>query len=181
MSETMNKKKSAFLEYAVYLFIFVFVLFIAPKFLMEKILVDGTSMENSLHNGEQVLIEKVSRYFDGPERFDVVVFTKNHGTYTKTYIKRVIGLPGETVQIIGNQIFIDGEVLQEDYGKDPIDSAGIAAEKIILGEEEYFVLGDNRRVSIDSRAKLVGAVKLEEMDGVVFLRVAPFSAFGGVN
>ena len=79
------------------------------------------------------------------------------------------------------QIFIDGEVLQEDYGKDPIDSAGIAAEKIILGEEEYFVLGDNRRVSIDSRAKLVGAVKLEEMDGVVFLRVAPFSAFGGVN
>ena len=59
-----------------------------PKYLVEKILVDGTSMERSLYNGEQVLIEKISRNFDGPERFDVVVFTKNHGTYKKTYIKK---------------------------------------------------------------------------------------------
>lgn len=177
----MRKKKSAFLEYAFYLFIVIFVLFLAPRFLAEKILVDGTSMENSLYDGEQVLIEKVSRYFDGPERFDVVVFTKNHGTYTKTYIKRVIGLPGESVQIIGNRIFINGEEIEENFGKDPMDTAGIAVEPILLGEDEYFVLGDNRRVSIDSRDKAVGAVKKEELDGVVFLRVAPFSAFGTVD
>ena len=71
----MHKKKYAFLEYAVYVFILVFVLFIAPKYLVEKILVDGTSMECSLYNGEQVLIEKVSRNFNGPDRFDIVVFT----------------------------------------------------------------------------------------------------------
>ena len=177
----MRKKYAAFLEYAVYLFIIVFVLFLAPKYLMEKVLVDGTSMENSLYDNEQVLIEKISRYFNGPRRFDIVVFTKNHGTYTKTYIKRVIGLPGETVQIIGNRIFINGEELEEAFGKDPMDSAGIAAEPILLGEGEYFVLGDNRKVSKDSRDKSVGAVNVDELDGVVFLRVAPFSAFGGVK
>ncbi len=177
----MREKKSSFFEYLVYIFILIFVLFIAPKFLMEKILIDGPSMENSLHDGEQVLIEKVSRYFDGPERFDVVVFTKNHGTYTKTYIKRVIGLPGESVQIIGNRIFINGEELEEDFGKEPMDDAGIAAEPILLEEGEYFVLGDNRRNSTDSRARAVGAVSIDELDGVAFFRVAPFSAFGRVE
>ena len=123
----MHKKKYAFLEYAVYVFILVFVLFIAPKYLVEKILVDGTSMECSLYNGQQVLIEKVSRNFNGPDRFDIVVFTKNHGTYTKTYIKRVIGLPGESIQIIGDRIFVNGKEIEEDFGKDPMDSAGIAS------------------------------------------------------
>ena len=177
----MRKKAGALLEYAIYIFIVVFVLFVVPKFLMEKILVDGTSMENSLYDGEQVLIEKVSRYFDGPERFDVVVFTKNHGTYTRTYIKRVIGLPGETVQIIGSSIFINGEELKEQFGKDPIEDAGIASEPILLGEGEYFVLGDNRRISVDSRERAVGAVSIDELDGVVILRVAPFSSFGKVE
>ena len=177
----MRKKYAAFLEYAIYLFIIVFVLFLAPKFLMEKILVDGSSMEQSLYDGEQVLIEKVSRYFNGPDRFDVVVFTKNHGTYTKTYIKRVIGLPGETVQIIDNCIYINGEELPESFGKDPMDTAGIASEPVQLGEDEFFVLGDNRRVSVDSRDRAVGAVSMDELDGVVILRVAPFSAFGKVN
>ncbi|MBP3579518.1 MAG: signal peptidase I [Lachnospiraceae bacterium] len=177
----MRKKYATFLEYAVYLFIIVFVLFLAPKFLMEKILVDGSSMEQSLYDGEQVLIEKVSRYFNGPDRFDVVVFTKNHGTYTKTYIKRVIGLPGETVQIIDSRIYINGEELQEEFGKDPMDSAGTASEPFLLGENEFFVLGDNRRVSVDSRDRAVGAVSMDELDGVVILRVAPFSAFGKVD
>ena len=177
----MRKNYAAFLEYAVYLFLIVFVLFLAPKYLVEKILVDGSSMENSLYDGEQVLIEKVSRYFNGPERFDVVVFTKNHGTYTKTYIKRVIGLPGETVQIIDNRIYINGEELKENFGKAPMDTAGIASDPILLGEDEFFVLGDNRPVSVDSRDRVVGTVSINELDGVVVLRVAPFSAFGKVD
>jgi len=177
----MHKKKGTLLEYAVYLAVIVFVIFLTPKYLMEKVLVDGSSMENSLYDGETVLIEKVSRYFKGPERFDVVVFTRNHGTYTKTYIKRVIGLPGETVQIIDNGILINGEVISEDFGKNPMDTAGIAETPLVLGKDEYFVLGDNRRVSIDSRDKSVGAVKKDELDGVVFLRVTPFSEFGAVR
>lgn len=177
----MHKKLGALAEYAIYLFIIIFVLFIAPKYLVEKILVDGTSMECSLYDGQQVLIEKVSRNFNGPDRFDIVVFTKNHGTYTKTYIKRVIGLPGESIQIIGDRIFINGKEIEENFGKDPMDSAGIAAEPIKLEADEYFVLGDNRKVSTDSRSRSVGAVSVDELDGVVFLRVAPFSAFGKVD
>lgn len=177
----MHKKKSTLVEYTVYLLIIVLMLVIVPKYIMEKVNIDGSSMENSLYDGEQVLIEKVSRYFKGPERFDVVVFTKAHGTYTKTYVKRVIGLPGETVQIIGNRILINGEEIAEDFGKNPMDTAGIAEIPVLLGEEEYFVLGDNRRVSSDSRDKSVGVVNSDELDGVVFLRVAPFSGFGKVR
>jgi len=177
----MPKKKSALLEYALYLFIIVFVLFIAPNYIVEKVLIDGTSMENSLHDGEHVLIEKVSRYFNGPERFEIVVFTKAHNTYTKTYVKRIIGLPGETVQIVDNRIFINGEEIDEDFGKDPMDFAGIASEPVKLGEKEYFVLGDNRLVSVDSRDASVGVVNKDELDGVIFLRVSPWASFGGVE
>ncbi len=177
----MRKKKSILREYAVYAAIILFVLVLIPGFIMEKILVNGTSMEGSLYDGEQVLIEKVSRYFDGPERFEIVVFTKNHGTYNKTYIKRVIGLPGESVQIIGDVILINGEEISEDFGKNPMDFSGIAAEPVFLGEDEYFVLGDNRQVSADSRESKIGVVKKEDLDGVVFFRIAPFSALGRVK
>ena len=74
----MHKKKSILLEYGIYIGILVFFLFIAPKFLVERVVIDGTSMENTLFDEEQVLIEKVSRYFDGPKRFDIVVFTKKN-------------------------------------------------------------------------------------------------------
>ena len=170
----MHKQKSTLLEYVVYLFILVFVLFLAPNYLVEKILVDGTSMECSLYDREQVLIEKVSRNFNGPDRFDVVVFTKNHGTYTKTYIKRIIGLPGESVQIIDNRIFINGEELKEEFGKNPMDMAGIASEPITLKEDEYFVLGDNRNLSIDSRQPEVGAIKEDLIIGKYAFRLWPF-------
>ncbi len=177
----MNSKKRLFLEYGIYAALIVLAVFITPKYLMEKIVVDGGSMENTLQDQELVLIEKISRYFDGPERFDIVVFTRNHSYYQKTYIKRVIGLPGETVQIKGSTIYINGEPLEEDFGKDPIVHAGIAENIIILEKGEYFVLGDNRSVSMDSRDENIGKIKKEELDGVVFLRISPWSAFGRVE
>ena len=177
----MHNKKAILLEYGCYFLILLFFLFIAPKFLVEKVIVDGTSMENTLFDEEQLLIEKVSRYFGELERFDIVVFTKNDGDVKKTYVKRIIGLPGETVQIVGNQIYVDGTVLSESYGKNAMNTEGIAREKITLGEEEYFVLGDNRAVSVDSRQAKVGTVKKEEIDGVVMLRVAPLASFGKVE
>ena len=108
-----------------------------------------------------------------------IVFTKEGGE--KTYVKRVIGLPGETVQIIGNQIYIDGELLLESYGKNAMTMAGIAMAGITLEEDEYFVLGDNRAVSVDSRQANIGAIKKEELDGVVVFRIAPLASFGKVE
>ena len=175
----MHSKKAILLEYSSYFFILIFFLFIAPEFFVERVEVYGTSMENTLFNEEHILIEKVSRYFDGPKRFDIVVFTKEGGE--KTYVKRVIGLPGETVQIIGNQIYIDGELLLESYGKNAMTMAGIAMAGITLEEDEYFVLGDNRAVSVDSRQANIGAIKKEELDGVVVFRIAPLASFGKVE
>ena len=97
------------------------------------------------------------------------------------YIKRIIGLPGETVQIIGENIYINGELLEEDYGYEPILRAGRAANKITLGEDEYFVMGDNRNNSKDSRREEVGNVKRSQFMGKAIFRLWPFSKIGSVQ
>ena len=94
------------------------------------------------------------------------------------FIKRVIGLPGETVQIADGVITIDGEVLEEHYGMEPMEAAGLASEPFVLGEEEYFVLGDNRNNSGDSRSASVGAVKQDQIAGKAFFRFWPLKDMG---
>lgn len=100
----------------------------------------------------------------------------------KYYIKRVIGLPGETIQIIGDTIYINGNVLKEYYGLEPMLSGGIAKEPIKLGKDEFFVLGDNRNESRDSRdGESVGVVKKKNIDGHAILRIYPFSRVGKIT
>lgn len=179
--EMLREKKKLIAEYAFYLFVLVFILYLAPTFLMEKIVVDGTSMQQTLQDGDHVLIEKVSRYFEGPERFDIIVFTKKAAKKEKVYIKRIIGMPGDKIQIVGDVIFINDQAIPENYGSDSMLYAGIAAEPLILAEDEYFVLGDHRSISADSRSESVGVVKKSEIDGVVIGRIYPFSEFGKVD
>ena len=96
---------------------------------------------------------------DTGQRFDIIVFPYQHEENT-FYIKRIIGLPGETVQVADGYVYVDGEQLTSDvYGAEVMDSPGIAAEPIELGEDEYFVLGDNRNHSSDSRDPSVGVLK----------------------
>lgn len=177
----MHKKPAIRREYVVYALVLFLSFYLVPRFLVEKIMIDGSSMEPSLYHENHILIEKISRYFSGPDRFDVVVFCKQTGETKRTYVKRVIGLPGETVQIKGETIWINGKPLEEHYGKDPIVFAGLAREPITLGEGEYFVLGDNRTISADSRNTKVGIVKKSDLDGVAFLRIYPLSSFGKIK
>lgn len=135
-------------------------------------------MEPSLSDGDQLIVENVSYYIDEPERFDVVVFPNKDGV---NYVKRIIGLPGEEVWIFDGQIYIDGELLIEDYGNELITDPGIAAGELTLGEDEYFLLGDNRNASIDSRSADVGPVKREKIKGKVWLRFFPFSKIGTIR
>lgn len=94
----------------------------------------------------------------------------------------MIGLPGETIQIKGNTIYINGKVLKEHYGLEPMVSGGIAEKPIKLGKDEFFVLGDNRNDSIDSRdGESVGVVKRKNIDGHAILRIYPFSRFGKIT
>lgn len=177
----MKKRKLA--EGIVLLVVSALLLFGVPRYVMERVYVKGDSMETTLQNMDNLLVEKVSRYFGALDRFDIVVFYPNeeYKEEDKYYIKRIIGLPGETVQIKGQTILINGEVLEETYGSSEMETAGIAAEPLVLGEDEYFVLGDNRAVSIDSRSSGVGIVPLSRIGGKIVIRIFPFRKFGTVD
>ena len=140
--------------------------------------VQGSSMESTLSNGDQLIVDKISYRFHDPKRFDIIVFPFRYEENT-FYIKRIIGLPGETVQIdsLGN-IIINGEVLEESYGKEIIRDPGRAIDPITLGEDEYFVMGDNRNNSSDSRVESVGNIHRDEIIGRAFIRIWPLSNFG---
>lgn len=141
--------------------------------------VEGSSMNETLSNGDYLIVEKVSYYIHDPERFDIVVFP-----YSKdvNYIKRIIGMPGEKLQIIDGKVYINDRRLEDDiYGKELIEDPGVAAAPIYLSDDEYFVMGDNRNSSIDSRSDSVGAVKKERIEGKAMYRIWPFSEFGSIG
>lgn len=174
-----SSKKSAIIKDLItYAIIFIVCLYILPTFVIQKTIVDGPSMENTLHNGDQLMVEKISYRLDDLKRFDIVVFYPYGRKQKEYYVKRVIGLPGETVQIKGKDIYINNKKLTENYGKEPITDAGIAAKPLKLAEDEYFVMGDNREVSFDSRYAEVGPVKKENIGGKVILRIWPLNKFG---
>lgn len=146
------------------------------RYVLQPVAVEGISMEPNLSEREQLLMEKITYRFRDPERFDVVVFPFEEGVY---YIKRIIGLPGEMVQIIDGKVHINGEPLADDqFGMESVENPGKAEEPIILGDNEYFLLGDNRNNSLDSRYEVVGNIKREEILGRVFLRYYPLAKFG---
>ena len=141
--------------------------------------ISGTSMNNTLKSGDVVLVTRYDCQSDRPPEFGDVVECRFPGR-EDTYIKRVIGLPGETVQIIDSVIYINGESLEENYGQGVYFLAGSAADPVVLGDDEYFVLGDNRNNSIDSRYA-VGKVKREQITGRAVFRFWPFSSFGSLK
>lgn len=177
-AERKSKTKGIVLEILMYVCLFVVCAFIIPNYVIQRARVSGPSMENTLHDKDNVLIDKISYRFHDPKRFDVVVFYPYEDVDCDHFVKRVIGLPGETVQIKGEDIYINGNKLEEDYGKDPISYQGIATEPITLGEDEYFVLGDNREVSFDSRYEEIGPIHRSVIDGRAILRIWPLDKFG---
>ncbi len=141
----------------------------------------GQSMEPLLGSGDKVLANKFIYSLTSPKRGDLVVFKPNGNENSHYYIKRVIGLPGETVQIIDGFIYIDGEVLIEEIKAEQIVYAGAAEEPVTLGEDEYFVLGDNRNASEDSRNMEIGNVKEEDITAKAWFVLSPWSNFGFIE
>ena len=165
------------LSMLIYIGVVLGVTFLIITFVGQRTHVSGESMENTLDNGDQLIVDKITYRFQDPERFDIIVFPFHYKENTY-YIKRIIGLPGETVQIADGTIYINGEVLEESYGREVMQDAGIAAEPITLGEDEYFVLGDNRNQSSDSRDPSVGLIHRDEIIGRAWLRIWPLNSFG---
>lgn len=178
MEDKKKKRKRLVIEIAVYVAALFFAAFIVPKYLLQRTIVIGDSMESTLQDQDNVWVEKVSYHFDKLKRFDVIVFYPFGKENKEYYIKRVVGLPGETIQITQDTIYINGEPIEENYGKDPMVYSGTVKEPLTLADDEYFVLGDNRTISLDSRYSNVGPVKKKNIGGKVFLRIWPFSKFG---
>ena len=178
--EQKKKKKSAVKEvvsWLVYLIIFAAVAFFLIHYVGECTVVSGDSMLPTLQNGDNLIVDKLSYRFRDPKRFEIVVFPFRYQEDTY-YIKRIIGLPGETVQIHDGNIYINGKQLKEDYGRETIRNPGLASEAVTLGEDEYFVLGDNRNNSADSREPSVGNIQKKDILGRAWLRIWPFDQFG---
>ena len=176
----MNRIMRELLNTAIYLLCVLGAVWLVITFVGQRTEVEGASMENTLHNGDNLIVDKLSYRFHDPERFDIIVFPFQFQDNTY-YIKRIIGLPGETVQIMDDgSIYINGEKLEENYGMEVIkpETIGRAAEPIELGDDEYFVMGDNRNNSSDSRTDMVGNIKRENIIGKAWLRIWPVSDFG---
>lgn len=170
----MDKKE--ILKWIVSFAIAILVALFIITFVGQRVIVDGHSMEATLQDRDSLICDKLSYRFSEPERFDIVIIYPDD-TKETNWIKRIIGLPGEEVRIDeeGN-IYINGEILEENYGKEVIEDPGIAIEPIQLGEDEYWVMGDNRNHSRDSR--VIGPVPRSNIVGKAFMRIYPFDKFG---
>lgn len=169
------------LGWIVYIIIIIALTYLIVTYIGQRTSVQGSSMETTLSDGDNLIVDKISYRFRDPSRYDIIVFPYQYEEDTY-YIKRIIGLPGETVQVKDGAVYINDELLESDiYGREPMNDPGIAAEPITLGEDEYFVLGDNRNNSSDSRSPSVGVLHREDLIGRAWVRIYPFSKMGVIK
>ena len=183
-----DTEKKPFIQEVIEYIVWLAAVFLAVQFLTRYVgvfsVVDGASMEPTLYDKEYLWVDKVEYQLSEPERFDVIIFPVMYGGEEKHYVKRIIALPGETIHIDEKGIiYINGEVLQEGFGKEVINHYNRfrAEQPITLGEDEYFVLGDNRNNSSDSRTSIVGNVKREDIVGRVAVCLWPFNKIGVIK
>lgn len=178
----MGKEKSRgivreILSFLLYVAVVVGITFLIIHYVGQRTYVSGSSMENTLSDGDNLIVDKITYRFSDPKRYDIIVFPYQYEENTY-FIKRIIGLPGETVQIVDGTIYINGEALQESYGREVMKNSGLAADPVTLGEDEYFVLGDNRNDSTDSRDPSVGKIPRDRIIGRAWVRIWPLSKIG---
>ena len=177
----MKKVLREILSTSLYLLVVLCITYLVIHFVGQRTQVSGSSMEPKLSNNDNLIVDKITYRFKDPERYDIIVFPFEYEDNTY-YIKRIIGLPGETVYIDNEgTIFINDTALDEAYGREIIKEPGRAYEPITLGEDEYFVMGDNRNNSTDSRDPSVGNIKKDRIIGRAWLRIWPFNRFGFIK
>lgn len=171
------------LSTSVYLLIVLLITYLFVQYVGQRTEVVGSSMESTLQDGDNLLVDKLSYRFRQPQRFDIIVFPYQHEKNTY-YIKRIIGMPGESLRIDQEgTIWVKGaeeeeySVLEEYYGKEVIQDPGQASSEIVLAEDEYFVMGDNRNNSTDSRSASVGNIHRRDILGKAFIRIWPLHKF----
>ncbi len=169
------------LVWALEIAITVMIAYVFAYFFCVRASAIGPSMSACLEDGDEVLINRFSYKFISPKPGDIIAFLPNGNTNTHYYIKRIIAVPGDKVQIVDGIIYVNEEELQEEIEVSRIEDAGLAAEPVMLGEDEYFVLGDNRNNSEDSRFASIGNVKEDYIIGRVWFTIAPRDKIGFVK
>lgn len=158
-------------SYAFYLFMVTLIAFVLVLVFGMRVSIIGVSMEPTLTHGQEILVNRMSYLLFKPDCGDVVVFRPNGNEKSHYYVKRVIATPGETVQIINGQVYVNDKVMQE-YQFDRIEVPGLAETPYLLAENEFFVMGDNRNNSEDSRSGNIGAVNKDDIVGRAWFRFA---------
>ncbi|WP_058485549.1 signal peptidase I [Defluviitalea phaphyphila] len=173
-------KKAEFLGMIKEIIIVIIIVFFVRTFIFENTKVIGPSMEPTLLENDILIINKFEYYFTEPERGEIIVFPYK-GDPSKHYIKRIIGLPGETIDIKNGVVFIDGNPLEEDYILEPMQQRGDISFPFVVPDNTYFVMGDNRNNSSDSRYQDVGTIEKSKIIGHATMRIWPLNKFGIVK
>ncbi len=176
---TDNHPVRTVVKWCVDILVVISVAVILVSQIFNTIRVNGRSMEPVLAAGDRVLMSRIKPSLIAPDRYDIIVFTPD-GDDTRRMIRRIVGLPGETVLISDGMILINGRPLA-DAISGAITIAGVAENEIELGRDEYFVLGDNVNSSEDSRFAHIGNIKEEEIEGTVWFRYAPLDRLSPVK
>lgn len=155
--------------------------YLVTEYAIEKTTVSGDSMNSTLEDGEVILINKLAYKLSTPKRFDVIVFMQKDKEHAYYNIKRIVGLPGEKVAIKDGCVYINGDKISEKVIVEAINNPGLASETITLKDDEYFVLGDNRNQSEDSRFANISMIKTDEIIGKAWLRLKPFGFIDKLN
>ncbi len=168
-------------RWAVSILVVVILAYSIVTFGVQSVTMIGQSMDPALSNQDVVLINKRAYTFDDPQRYDIIAFKLKDDTESYFNIKRIIGLPGEKVLIKNGHVFINGEVKKDLPFDDLIMTEGLAIDEITLGEDEYFLMGDNCNNSEDSRYVNIGNISRKEISGKIIFRISPRDKFGKVK
>lgn len=169
------------MSWIIQIIIVIFIAYVCISFWGTRTTVVGQAMAQNLDNGDQILLDKLSYTFSNPKAGDVIVFLPNGNEKSHYYVRRVIGVPGDTLQIRDGAVYVNGKLFDEKVSVAAMTEAGIAAEEITLGDGEYFVLGDNRNNSEDSRYANIGYVKKEYIIGKAWFRLNSLKDMGFVH
>ena len=159
-----------FIKEAIPYLVIILVVATIRTFIITPIIVQGESMVPTLSGGEVMILKKYDKNY---QRFDIVVVNKN--VEGNNLIKRVIGLPGETIRYKNNMLYINDKVIDDTYAYGVTENF----QEIVLGDDEYFLMGDNREISLDSRS--IGVIKKSEIEGTVGIVLYPFNKIGKVK
>ena len=186
--KTGRKKKEKKSMPLVLQLVLLVVMVVVLRNVMGTVLVKGSSMEPNFNHGDLVFVNKLSTSVGSPDYGDVVICKLDEGSSYENIIKRVVGLPGDEVVIAEKDteeevydLYINGELIEEPFLGEPMESDGNIEYPFVVPENSYFVMGDNRNESLDSRRESVGAIHKDDLMGKVVLRLYPFSKFGLID